>query len=266
MHTEDLLISLDQGIARLTFNRPQARNAASPEMLEALLAFALRAEHDRSIRCIVLNGAGGHFMAGGDVRSFTTIAELPPQERLQNFESRVARNAHVFNVLQRLPQPVIASVQGTAAGAGLGFAIASDLVVAARSAAFVLAHVNVGASPDAATSWHLPRAIGIKQAMRMALLGEPVKAEAALAQGLISHVVDDEALSAFTDELARRLANGPGVAMAQAKALLHRSLASSLPDQLAAEARSMGIAAATEDFIEGPRAFLEKRKPVFQGA
>jgi 2-(1,2-epoxy-1,2-dihydrophenyl)acetyl-CoA isomerase len=265
MHTEDLIISLDQGIARLTFNRPQARNAASPEMLEAILAFLLRVERDRSIRCIVFRGAGGHFMAGGDVRSFTTVAKLPPEERLCTFEARVARNAHLFNVLQRLPQPVISSVQGAAAGAGLGFAIASDLVVAARSASFVLAHVNVGASPDAATSWHLPRAVGVKQAMRMALLGEPITAEAALAQGLISHVVDDEDLASFTDRFAQRLANGPGVALAQAKSLINRSLGNTLAEQLAAEARSMGIAAASEDFIEGPSAFLEKRKPAFRG-
>lgn len=265
MSTQDLLISVDEGIARLTFNRPEARNAVSPEMLEAILAFLMRAEQDRAIRCIVFSGAGGQFMAGGDIRSFTTVADQPPAERQRAFESRVARNAHLFNVLQRLPQPVISSVQGTAAGAGLGFAIASDLVVAARSAVFVLAHVNVGASPDAATSWHLPRAIGVKRAMAMALLAEPLKAEAALAQGLISHVVDDAELGAFTDKLARRLAQGPAVALAQAKSLINRSLGNTLAEQLAAEALSMGLSAASDDFVEGPRAFLEKRKPRFGG-
>lgn len=263
MTTEHLLISLEDGIARLTFNRPEARNAASPEMLEAILDFLIRAEQDRSVRCVVFSGAGEHFMAGGDIRSFTLVADLPPEERRSHFEARVARNAHLFNVLQRLPQPVIASVHGMAAGAGLGFALGSDLVVAARSAGFMLAHVNIGASPDAATSWHLPRAVGVKRAMAMALLGEPVKAESALAQGLVSHVVDDTDLMDFTNKLARRLAGGPAVALAQAKALVNQSLGNTLAEQLAAEAKSMGTSAASPDFIEGPRAFLAKRKPAF---
>lgn len=263
--TEHLLISIEDGIARLTFNRPEARNAASPEMLEAVLEFLLRAENDASIRCIVLTGAGQHFMAGGDVRSFTLVAQQEPQQRRLAFEARVAKGAHLFNVMQRLPQPVIASVMGAAAGAGLGFAAAADLVVAGRSASFVLAHVRVGASPDAATSWHLPRAMGVKRAMAMALLAEPLSADEALAAGLVSHVVDDAQLPEFTQALARRLAQGPGVALAQAKRLINRSLGNSLGQQLAAEARSMGISAATDDFVEGPRAFLEKRKPAFRG-
>lgn len=265
MATDHLLVCVEDGIARLTFNRPEVRNAASSEMLEAILAFLMRAEHDSTVRCVVFAGTGQHFMAGGDVRSFTLVADQPPQERRLAFETRVARNAHLFNVMQRLPQPVIACVRGMAAGAGLGFASAADLVVAGRSAGFVLAHINVGASPDAATSWHLPRAIGVKRTMAMALLAEPVNAQAALAQGLVSHVVDDEDLEAFTLRLARRLAAGPAVALAQAKSLVNRSMGNTLGEQLAAEARSMGLSAATQDFIEGPRAFLEKRAPRFRG-
>lgn len=263
MSTDHLLITVEDGIARLTFNRPDTRNAASPEMLEALLAFLLRAEQDPTVRCIVLRGAGGQFMAGGDVRSFAVVATMPAHERLQHFESRVSRNAHLFNVMQRLPQPVIACVEGTAAGAGIGFAIAADLTVAARSAAFILAHVNIGASPDASSSWHLPRAVGMKQAMSMALLPEAIGAEAALAHGLISHLAEDSEIGLVTDRLARRLAQGPATALAQAKRLMHQSLGHTLAEQLAAEARSMGLCAASPDFIEGPRAFLEKRRPVF---
>lgn len=265
MNDAHLLISIEDGIARLTFNRPHARNAASPEMLEAIHSFLQRAEHDSAIRCIVFSGAGGHFMAGGDVRSFTLLATMGPDERRHNFESRILHNAHLFNVLNRLPQPVIASVQGMTAGAGLGFALAADLTVAARSAGFVLSHVRVGASPDGSSSWHLPRAIGTKRAMAMALLAEPINAETALAQGLISHLVEDDALEATTLDLARRLAQGPRVALAQAKHLIHQSQNNTLADQLTAEAQAMGLCAASPDFIEGPRAFLEKRKPVFGG-
>ncbi|NML43340.1 enoyl-CoA hydratase [Ramlibacter sp. G-1-2-2] len=265
MSADHLLVAVEDGVARLTFNRPEARNAASPEMLEALLAFLLRAEEDRRIRCIVLAGAGEHFMAGGDIRSFAQYAQLEPAQRRQAVEARVAKNTYLFNVLQRIPQPVIAMVHGTAAGAGVGFAVGCDLVVAGRSAGFQLAHVNIGACPDGGTSWFLPRAIGSKRAMAMALLGERLDATSALAQGLVSHVVDDAELETFTLALAHRLARGPAIALAQAKALIHRSLGSTLAEQLAAEARGMGAAAASEDFLEGPRAFLEKRKPVFRG-
>ena len=263
--TTHLLTSIEAGIARVTFNRPEVRNAISAELLEALLAFFLAVEHDSSVRCIVLAGAGKHFMAGGDVKNFTLAATQSPSERRLAFEARVHKGGLIFSVMERLPQPIIASVNGFAAGAGLGFVLASDLAIAGESAGFVLAHVNIGASPDASTSYHLPRSIGIKRAKAMALLGEPVDARTALAHGLVNWVVADEALGAETDKIALRLASGPAVALAQAKSLLNRSLGNNLGDQLAAEAHAMGQSAASEDFVEGPRAFLEKRKPRFTG-
>ncbi|MES2481319.1 MAG: enoyl-CoA hydratase-related protein [Pseudomonadota bacterium] len=263
--SEHLQIQIADGIARLTFNRPEVRNAISPQMLDGMLDFLLRAEGDPTIRCIVMAGAGENFMAGGDIKNFAQYATQSPAERRLTFESRVAKGGQIFAVLQRIPQPVIASVHGAAAGAGLGFAIAADIVVAARSATFLLAHVNIGASPDAATSWHLPRAVGVKRAMAMALLAEPMDAPTALEQGLVTHVVDDAELAERTSRIAKRLAAGPAVALTQAKSLIRQSLGNTLGEQLLAEARSMGISASTEDFIEGPRAFLEKRKPAFRG-
>ncbi len=261
--TDHLLTAVEDGIARITFNRPDQRNAGSPEMLEALLAFLLAAEQDTAIRCIVINGAGKHFMAGGDVKGFALAATQTPGERRLSFEARVTKGNLILSVMNRLPQPILASVHGVAAGAGLGFAIASDLVIAAESAGFVLAHVNVGASPDAATSYHLPRAVGVKKAMEIALLGDVVNARSAQDCGLINWVVPDDELIAETDKIARRLANGPAMAQAQIKSLITRSLGNDLASQLAAEAESMGYSASSQDFIEGPQAFMQKRKPRF---
>lgn len=260
-----LLVSIDDGIARLTFNRPDVRNALSPEMLDGLLAFFLRAETDRGIRCIVIAGAGSHFMAGGDVKSFAATAQQSPSERRLAFEARVNKGSHVFAVMERLPQPILASISGAVAGAGLGFVGAADLVIAADNASFVMAYVNIGASPDASTSFHLPRAIGVKRAKTMALMGRPIDAKTALNYGLIDWVVGEDALLGETERIARTLAAGPSVAMAQAKFLMNQSLNNTLPEQLAAETIGMGLSAATEDFIEGPKAFLEKRKPQFTG-
>ena len=260
-----LIISQDDGLARLTFNRPEARNALSPEMVEGLLEFFLRAELDRSIRCIVLDAAGKHFMAGGDIKSFALMAQQKPQERRQAFEARIHKGSQIFAVMQRIPQPILCCVQGAVAGAGMGFVSASDLVIASDNASFVMAYVNMGVSMDAGTSYHLPRAIGLKRAKAMALLGEPISAQTAADYGLVDRVVSLDALPAESNRIARTLARGPSVAIAQIKSLMNQSLNSTLADQLAAEAVGMGVAAATEDFIEGPQSFLEKRKPVFKG-
>lgn len=184
-----LIISQDDGLARLTFNRPEARNALSPEMVEGLLEFFLRAELDRGIRCIVLDAAGKHFMAGGDIKSFALMAQQKPQERRQAFEARIHKGSQILAVMQRIPQPILCCVQGTVAGAGMGFVSASDLVIASDNASFVMAYVSMGVSLDAGTSYHLPRAIGLKRAKAMALLGQPISAQTAADYGLVDWVV-----------------------------------------------------------------------------
>lgn len=261
--TDDLLIDVADGVACLTFNRPAARNAISAAMLDGLTDFLLAAETDAAIRCIVLAGAGGHFMAGGDVRNFAETADQTAAQRRAAFEARVHRGNRVFTLLQRVPQPVVASVAGFAAGAGLSFVAAADLAIAAAGARFVLAHVHIGASPDAGASYYLPRSIGMKRAKAMALLGDVADARTAEAMGLINRVVPDADLGTETANLARRLAAGPRRAMAQAKALLDASPGRDLAGQLAAEAEAMGLCAATADFAEGARAFMQKRKARF---
>ena len=260
-----LLIAIEDGIARLTFNRPEVRNALSPEIVENIMSFFVRAEFDRSIRCIVLSGAGRNFMAGGDVNSFIPIAQQAPPQRRQTFETRLTKGNEVFSVMQRLPQPIVCSVTGGVAGAGMGFLTACDLVVATENATFTMAYVNIGLSLDAGTSYHLPRAIGLKRAKTMALMGRPIDAQTALRYGLLDWVVADDALEFETDKIARTLASGASVAMAQIKSQLNQSFNSALAGQLAAEAVGMGVSASSEDFVEGTNAFLEKRKTRFKG-
>lgn len=253
------------GIAWLTFNRPDVRNATSPELADLLMENLGRIEQDRNVRCVVLRGAGRYFMSGGDIRQFAGMSAMTGAERQLQFEQRLLRNGLVFQMIERLPQPVIASVQGGAAGAGLGFMLAADIAIASREASFVLAHARVGASPDAATSYYLPRCIGVRRAKAMAMLAQPVDAATALEWGMLSFVVDEGELQEQTVRIARQLAQSAPASLAGCKVLMNDSQQNSLEEQLALEARVLGRCAASDDFVEGPRAFLEKRAPVFKG-
>lgn len=263
--TAHLITAIEGGIAHVTFNRPDVRNAISSDMLDAMIAFLSRIEHDPEVRCVVMSGAGGSFMAGGDVKNFAESIDLPAADRRTAFETRVYRNNVVFSLLERLSVPVIASVAGHAAGAGLGFVAAADLAIAAESAKFTLAHVHIGVCPDAGTSYHLPRSVGLKRAKEIAMLGGALDATTAAAIGLINRVVTDDRLDAETEVLARRLAAGPTVALAEAKALLNGADGRGLAGQLAEEAAAVGRCAATDDFVEGVGAFMRRAKATFRG-
>jgi len=262
--TDDLLCDVDaDGIAWLTFNRPAARNATSIEMIEALHARLLRIEGDASVRCVVLRGAGEHFMAGADLGALEAIAALPPLERRTAMQQRLAKSTPIFPILQRMPQPVLASVRGAVAGGGMGFLVACDLAVAASDSKFVLAQAKVGLSPDGSSTWHLPRAVGMKKAKQLALLGETIDAPTALAWGLVNWVVPPADVHGQTQRIARQLAAGAALSMAQSKKLLNAAPGNSLAEQVALEAHAIGLCAGTDDFAEGLRAVREKRAPTF---
>lgn len=259
--TDHLLYELDaHGIAWLTFNRPAARNATSVEMLEALHHRLLRIEGDPAVRCVVLRGAGGHFMAGADIGALTTLIAEPPQERRASMQERLAVSAPIFSLLERLPQPVVASVRGAVAGGGIGFMLSADLAIAASDSKFVLSHVKIGLSPDGSSSWHLPRAAGMKRAKQMALLGEMLDAGTALDWGLVNWVVPPEQVQSETERVAHQLAATASRSLAQAKRLLNRSFENPIAAQVALECQAIGLCAETDDFVEGIRAFNEKRK------
>ena len=184
----DLEVIRDGSIVTLVANRPEARNALSMEM-RTLLRDALHdIEHDDSVRCVVLKGAGKHFLAGGDVKGMVDAIKLPPDEIRKSFVLRIHDLHPIMFAMRRMRKPIIASVQGAAAGAGVSLAAACDLIIADEDAFFTLAYCKIGTSPDGSSSFHIPRAIGIKKAMEMALLGDRYTAQQAADMGLINFV------------------------------------------------------------------------------
>ncbi len=263
--TNHLLTEVRDGIATATLNRPDVLNALSPDMMAALIEFLGNIERDRAVRCVVFRGAGDHFMAGGDVKRFAGMADMTGEERRKEMEASIHRLHPAIFLLRRMPKPVIASVRGAAAGFGLSLAMACDLVIASEDSFFTLAYVNIGTSPDGSGTYFLPRLVGLKKAMEIALLGDRFDAAAARAMGVVNFVVPTDELEAETTKLARRLADGPTRAIGNTKRLLNASLGRSLESQLEAEALAFADCASTDDWAEGVTAFVEKRAPRFRG-
>lgn len=257
---------LAEGVLTLTLNRPQQLNALNPDMIQGLREATARAELDDAVRVVVIRGAGDHFMAGGDLKWFRQQLDIPAMERRPLFERTIAAVHASTLQIRRMDKPVLASVRGAAAGFGLSLALACDLVVAADDAYFTLAYCHIGLSPDGGATWFLPRLVGARRAAEIALLGERFDAKQAAEWGLINRVVPAANLDAETAKLARRLAAGPGQAIARTKRLLQASSTRTLAEQLAAEQESFAACACTDDFAEGLAGFLEKRPPRFRSS
>ncbi len=261
--TSPILLARDGLVATLTLNRPESLNALDPAMMDALVAHTAALAADASLRCIVVRGAGKHFMAGGDIRHFAGQLELAPDERQRRFTRMIERLHAAIEQLQRMPHPVLASVHGAVAGFGLSLLCACDLALAAEGSYFTAAYRQLGLTPDGGLSYALPRLVGSKKAMEILLLGERFGAEEALRLGLVNRVVPEAELERATAAMAAALAAGPVLATRNGKRLLRQSLSQPLSAQLEAEATSFGACTATGDFVEGVRAFLDKRVPHF---
>ncbi len=255
-----VLLTIDGAIGEIRFNRPKVLNAFNLEAGRAFLACCERVAAEQRVRAIVLRGEGSSFMAGGDLTQFRDAADRPAfsREILEPLNSALL-------ILDELPVPIIAAVQGVAAGAGASIALAADFVIAAEDAKFIMAYAKIGTSIDAGSSWNLPRLVGFRRAMELALLAEPVGAAQALAMGLISRVVPSAKLKEEAGALAKRLAAGPTGAYGRIKQLLRDSLTQEYAVQLKAELEAFAACSATADFAEGLTAFFEKRAAVFRG-
>jgi 2-(1,2-epoxy-1,2-dihydrophenyl)acetyl-CoA isomerase len=262
---EHLLSEIRDGIGTITFNRPEARNALSGEMNEALIEATARFERDPAVRCVVLKGAGEHFMAGGDIKGFHAALSHSRERHVTALEERVIRAHQTIYQLRRMPKPVLASVQGAAAGFGLSLVLAADLAIAGDDAFFTLAYRHVGLSADGGATYFLPRIVGERRALEIALLGERFTAQKALEIGILNWVVPGAKLAEETAAMARKLASGPTVALGKAKQLIRSSFDNSWDQQSHREAEGLAAVAATDDHVEGVKAFVEKRLPVFKG-
>ncbi|MCC6610961.1 MAG: enoyl-CoA hydratase/isomerase family protein [Burkholderiales bacterium] len=262
---DTVLTAIDGGVATVTLNRPKQLNALDFELADALGDAMHDLEADPAVRCVILRGAGGHFMSGGDIGTFAADLDADERDRTAGFRRGIHAAHAAIIAMRRMPKPVIASVDGAAAGAGLSFALATDLAILSDRAYLVTGYLLLGTTPDCGLTFSLPRALGARKAAELLMLSERIDAASALALGLANRVVPAAQLEAETLRLARRLAEGPTHAFGRLKQLLRESARNGLDAQLAAEIEAFGACAATADFKEGIRAFVEKRAPRFDG-
>jgi 2-(1,2-epoxy-1,2-dihydrophenyl)acetyl-CoA isomerase len=252
---------LDGAVATITLNRPQARNALTIEMKDALLAALGQAAADVSVRAVILTGAGEAFCAGQDLREHADLLASGDQA---TDTVRLHYNPIITSIMT-MPKPVIAALNGSAAGAGASLALACDLRVAARRASLLMAFARVGLGPDSGASWTLQRLAGAARAAELLMLAEPVDADRALAAGLLTSVVADDELAGAARALAVRLAEGPTAAYAAIKAALVYAAAHPLAEALEKEAQLQEDLGRTADHRTATMAFLHKERPTYEG-
>jgi 2-(1,2-epoxy-1,2-dihydrophenyl)acetyl-CoA isomerase len=265
--TNDLLASIDENVLTLTMNRPDARNAMSGAMTNALAEQLAKAELDPAVKCIVLTGAGKGFCAGGDVKGMASRGDGTVGNNTIDgaiHRQRVNQRA-TAGKLFKMPKPTIAALPGAAAGAGLSLALACDLRIMANTAVLTTAFARVGFSGDYGGTYFLTQLVGSSKARELYYLSERVSAEEALRLGLTNWVCAPEELAAKTREIAGRLAMGPTVAFRYMKENLNRAMSGDIDDCLDLEATHHVHCGQTEDHREAAKAFVEKREPAFKG-
>jgi 2-(1,2-epoxy-1,2-dihydrophenyl)acetyl-CoA isomerase len=260
MTFESILFSLDAGIARLTLNRPDKLNSFNAEM-HAEVREALGRVHSERARVLILTGAGRGFCAGQDLAD----RAVAPGQHVDLGESIEQNYKPLVLALRNLPLPVIAAVNGVAAGAGANIALACDMVIAAKSASFVQAFCKLGLVPDSGGTWSLPRLVGNARAMGLTLLGDKLSAEQAASWGLIWRCVDDGELALTVDALAQQFARAPTLGLARTKQAIYGAWQHSLEQQLNIERGMQRELGASADYAEGVAAFGAKRLPNFIG-
>jgi len=264
MTNGSVLYHRHDGIATLTLNRPETLNAMNEAMMGEIERILIELEADADVRVVILTGAGRAFSSGGDQKRGGEV--VPPSFFDGDLGGALIErlNRSILR-MQRLQKPIIGSINGVAAGAGMNIALATDLRIAADTARFVEAFARVGLVPDGGGTYFLPRLVGTAKAMELILLADIIDAQEALRIGLVNRVVPADQLESETRKLAERLAQGPTVAYGLAKTGLYQGLGMSLEDVLNMEARNQAIAARTPDREEGVAAFREKRPPKFTG-
>jgi 2-(1,2-epoxy-1,2-dihydrophenyl)acetyl-CoA isomerase len=261
---ETVDVRVADGVATVELNRPEALNAWNAQLgIDLLAAMRLVAEDD-AVRAVVVTGAGRAFSSGADLKDFSG-GETTPDGRPDVYKTLTERYHPIVQAIREVPKPVLAAVNGAAVGIGCSLALCCDLIVASESSYFLLAFVNIGLVPDGGSSLFVPTRVGMARATELAMLGERLPAAKALEWGLVNRVVADERLSDETTALAARLAAGPTRSYAGTKRQLNNWLYSRMDEQLELEAQIQREMAASDDFLEGAMAFVEKRQARFAG-
>jgi len=261
MDYRSLRFELQDQVARITLNRPDAANGLDAEMGRELMHAAIRCSEDRAVRAVLLTGAGRMFSAGGDLKSFATQGDA-----LSAHLKELAGSLHMaISRFVRMDAPFIVAVNGAVGGGGMSFVLAADLVLAAESAKFTMAYTRAGLSPDGGSTYFLPRIVGVRRALELALTNRVLSAREAEQWGLVTRVVPDASLATEAQSLAAALARGATRAYGAAKRLLHHSMSESLETQMELEAQAIAEQARGADAREGIAAFIAKRAPQFAG-
>ncbi len=259
MTYQTITLAKADGLATLTLNAPDKLNAVSRRMIAEIKQAWEEIGADGSVRAVLLTGAGRGFCAGADLSDPDRKNDADSGSALDKFFNPVIRT------MRALPKPIVAAVNGVAAGVGMSFAMAADIAVAAKSASFLQAFARIGLLPDGGSTWFLPRLVGEQRARALAMLAPQISAEQARQWGLIWDVVDDAELMPTATALARRLASGPTQSLARIKDAMNQAAGNDLVRQLDIERDYQRELGRTEDFREGVAAFLAKRKPDFKG-
>lgn len=261
---ESVNVLVEDGAATIELNRPRALNAWNRQLGEDLLAALARVEDDEAVRAVRITGAGRAFSSGADLRDISGD-DLTPEGRPNVYGALTERYHPIMHAIREMGKPVVAAVNGGAVGIGCSLALCCDLAVAAESAYFLLAFVNIGLVPDGGSSLFVPTRVGMARAAEMAMLGERVSAKQALEWGLVNRVFCDEDFARESSALTKRLADGPTRSYAASKRLLNEQLYPNMSEQLELEATLQQEMAGSEDFLEGVGAFLAKRPANFSG-
>jgi 2-(1,2-epoxy-1,2-dihydrophenyl)acetyl-CoA isomerase len=258
-----VLASSANGVGRLTFNRPDQRNAMSPQMLEVFHEKLQELDAQPEVRCIVMDGAGGNFIAGGDIKAWGRLQGKSPAERRDDFTARFSAAAPTARLFDSIAKPLIAAVRGYSVGAGLSFVLGADFVIADKTATLVFGHIRMGLVPDMALTYYLPRVVGERRALQLTLMGSQLDAGRAKELGLVDEVVAPEALEEALAALTAKIIAAPARAVVETKRLMRLSRHNSFDSQFDAEAEGAASCVSEDDFVEAVAAFSERRKPKF---
>ena len=258
---ETILLSQEGTLAILQFNRPQQYNAIDDRMAAELLDAVVHVQNNPEVRALMVTGAGDAFHSGGDIKAFVKAGEALP-----DLLERMLVPLHGFiSHLVRMPKPVVAAVNGPAAGAGFSLAMACDIVVARADAVFTVGYTKIGASPDGGSTFFMTRLLGLRRALELTLTNRVLTAQEAMEWGLVNRVFPVETFQEEARAFAQELARGPTAAFGESKNLLYHSQNHELETQMELEAKGIIASSRTEDFKEGIKAFVEKRKAEFKG-